>query len=84
MDCEAIFDPSEWKSVWVTTKRQAPPKTPPRLSVMLRLIAQLGGYVNRPNRPDPPGPQTVWLGMQRMYDLAAAWNAFGPGAKPLR
>jgi Transposase DNA-binding/Transposase Tn5 dimerisation domain len=84
MDCEAIFDPSEWKSVWVTAKRQAPPKTPPRLSAMLRLIAQLGGYVNRPNRPDPPGPQTVWLGMQRMYDLAAAWNAFGPGAKPLK
>ena len=84
LDCEAIFDPSEWKSVWVTLNRKAPPKTPPRLSVMLRLIAQLGGYVNRPNRPDPPGPQTVWLGMQRMSDLAAAWNAFGPGAKPLK
>ena len=83
LDCEAIFDPSEWKSVWVTVHRQPPPATPPRLSVMIRLIAQLGGYVNRPNRPDPPGPQTVWLGMQRMYDLATAWNAFGPGAHSL-
>jgi hypothetical protein len=81
MDCEAIFDPAEWKSVWVTVHRQAPPATPPQLSVMIRLIAQLGGYVNRPNRPDPPGVQTIWLGMQRMYDLATAWNAFGPGAK---
>jgi hypothetical protein len=81
MDCEAIFEPSEWKSVWVTVHRQAPPTTPPPLSVMIRLIAQLGGYVNRPNRPDPPGVQTIWLGMQRMYDLATAWNAFGPGAQ---
>jgi hypothetical protein len=81
MDCEAIFDPAEWKSVWVTVHRQPPP-TPPPLSMMIRLIAQLGGYVNRPNRPDPPGVQTIWLGMQRMYDLATAWNAFGPGAKP--
>jgi Transposase DNA-binding/Transposase Tn5 dimerisation domain len=81
MDCEAIFDPAEWKSVWVTAHRQAPPATAPQLSVMIRLIAQLGGYVNRPNRPDPPGVQTVWLGMQRMYDLATAWNAFGPGAQ---
>jgi Transposase DNA-binding/Transposase Tn5 dimerisation domain len=81
MDCEAIFDPAEWKSVWVTVHRQAPPPTPPPLSVMIRLIAQLGGYVNRPNRPDPPGVQTIRLGMQRMYDLATAWNAFGPGAQ---
>jgi hypothetical protein len=37
---------------------------------MIRLIAQLGGYVNRPGRKDPPGPQTVWIGLQRMHDLA--------------
>jgi hypothetical protein len=37
--------------------------------------------VNRPNRVDPPGPQTVWLGLQRMHDLALAWKTFGPGAK---
>ena len=48
---------------------------------MIRLIAQLGGYVNKPGRKDPPGPQTLWLGMQRMSDLAWAWESFGPGAK---
>jgi hypothetical protein len=47
---------------------------------MIRLVAQLGGYVNRPHRGDPPGPQTVWIGLQRTRDLAWAWNAFGPGA----
>jgi hypothetical protein len=81
LDCEAVFDPAEWKSVWMAVKRQPPPRRPPRLREMLPLIAQLGGYVNYPNRKDPPGPQTVWLGLQRMYDLALAWNTFGPGAK---
>jgi hypothetical protein len=80
MSCEVLFDPAEWKSVWVAVVKERPPRTPPRLQQMVRLIAQLGGYVNRPNRTDPPGPQTVWLGMQRMHDLAWAWNLFGPGA----
>jgi hypothetical protein len=78
LDCEAVFEPAEWKSVWMAAHRQAPPPTPPPLAEMVRLIAQLGGYVNHPNRTDPPGPQTVWLGLQRMHDLAWAWEAFGP------
>jgi hypothetical protein len=79
MDCEVIFEPAEWKSVWSVTQREPIPAQPPHLGVMIRLVAQLGGYVNRPNRPDPPGPQTVWIGLQRTRDLAWAWNAFGPG-----
>jgi hypothetical protein len=81
MDCEAVFEPAEWKSVWMVIHRTSPPRTPPTLAEMLRLIGQLGGYVNRPNRPDPPGPQTIWLGLQRMRDLAWAWETFGPGAQ---
>jgi hypothetical protein len=80
LDCEVVFEPSEWKSVWMAVHRKRPPKKPPTLNEIVRLIAQLGGYVNRPNRKDPPGPQTVWLGLQRMRDLACAWETFGPGA----
>ena len=80
INCEAIFEPEEWKAVYVTLRRQPPPSQPPRLEDMIRLIAQLGGYVNRPARKDPPGVQTLWLGMQRMQDLAWAWCTFGPGA----
>lgn len=81
LDCEAIFDASEWKSVWMTVRHRKPPRRSPPLGEILPMIAQLGGYVNYPNRRDPPGPQTIWLGLQRMYDLALAWNTFGPGAK---
>lgn len=80
LDCEAIFDPAEWKAVWTIVKRKPPPRRTPKLAEIIPLIAQLGGYVTYPNRKDPPGPQTIWLGLQRMYDLALAWNAFGPGS----
>lgn len=79
MSCEVVLDPCEWKSVYRVVKRKAPPAVAPPLAEMIRLVAQLGGYVNR-KRPDPPGPQTVWLGLQRMHDLALAWQLFGPGA----
>ena len=81
LDCEVLFEPSEWQSVWRVTHAGPVSRQPPRLGVMVRLVAQLGGYVNRPNRADPPGTQTLWLGLQRMQDLAWAWNTFGPGAR---
>jgi hypothetical protein len=80
ISCEAIFEPEEWKSAYTVVRRQQPPSQPPRLEEMIRLVAQLGGYVNRPERQDPPGVQTIWLGLQRMQDLALAWTTFGPGA----
>jgi hypothetical protein len=76
-DCETIFEPSEWKAVWVAIHRKKPPRKKPRLSEMVHLVARLGGYVERPS--SEPGPQTVWIGLQRMYDLAWAWDTFGPG-----
>ena len=75
--CEAVFEPAEWKSVWKVARRTAPPHRPPPLGEMVRLVAQLGGYVNRPRR-DPPGPQTIWIGLQRMHDFALCWALFGP------
>lgn len=77
VSCEVVFEKAEWKGVYHLVKRMAPPKTPPTLMEMIKLIAQLGGYVNR-KRTDLPGPQTVWFGIQRMHDIAACWLAFGP------
>jgi hypothetical protein len=77
ISCEAVFEPAEWKSVWRVVCRTDPPEVPPPLGEMVRLVAQLGGYVNRKSG-DPPGPQTIWLGMQRMHDFALCWRQFGP------
>lgn len=77
MLCDAIFTEAEWKSVYVIANRTPAPKTPPPLAVILPLIAGMGGYLGR-KHDGPPGPKTLWIGMQRMRDFATAWSAFGP------
>jgi hypothetical protein len=79
VDCETIFEPCEWKAVWAAVHRKKPPKKKPRLREMVHLIASLGGYVERPS--SEPGAQTIWIGLQRMHDLAVAWETFGPETK---
>jgi hypothetical protein len=48
-------------------------------TLFVHLIGQPGGYIQRPN--SAPGPQTIWIGLQQMRDLAWAWDTFGPQAK---
>ena len=77
LNCEVVFTPSEWRSVYTMLKHQPPPSEPPRLNEIVRLIASLGGYVLR--KSTHPGPQTLWIGLQRVHDLSTAWQTFGPG-----
>lgn len=79
LGCEAVFEPAEWKAVYRVVRRAPLPPAPPSLGEMVRWVAQLGGYL--PRRHSQPGPQTVWLGLQRMHDLVLAWKAFGPEAQ---
>jgi hypothetical protein len=77
MSCDAIFTEAEWKAVYVIANQTPAPPITPTLEVIIPLIAALGGYLGR--RCDgPPGPQTMWIGLQRMRDFALAWTAFGP------
>jgi hypothetical protein len=78
--CEMIYTPAEWQSVWQIVQRKPLPKRPPGLMQMTKIVAQLGGYLNRKSAA-PPGPQSMWLGLQRMHDFATCWLSFGPGAK---
>ena len=76
--CELVFAPSEWQAVCRVLGHPTD-DGPPSLNRMVRLVARLGGYIDRP-RGGPPGPQTLWLGLQRAYDFARCWDLFGPGA----
>jgi hypothetical protein len=76
LDCEVVFEPAEWKAVYLAVGKRKLPKTPPSLNEMVRMIASLGGYVIR--KSTQPGTQTLWIGLQRLHDLATAWNVFGP------
>jgi hypothetical protein len=80
MKCDAVLMPDEWQSVWRVVKGEDPPKTTPSLGVMISLIAQLGGYIPRPN--DPPGAKTMWIGLQRTRDFALIWSILHPAMHP--
>lgn len=79
MDCEVIFEPSEWKSVYAILGLEIPEQGCPKLNQMVRAVARLGGFIDRPK--NHPGTQTLWIGLQRTFDLSNAWNCFGPGTK---
>jgi transposase-like protein/transposase Tn5 family protein len=78
LPCDAVFTEEEWQSVYWVVKQQPPPKTAPSLAQMTELIASLGGYLGR-KHDGPPGPQALWIGLQRLRDYATAWTTFGPG-----
>jgi Transposase DNA-binding/Transposase Tn5 dimerisation domain len=82
MPCDAVFSEDEWQSVY-TILKGTPAAGVPTLGEMIELIARLGGYLGR-KHDGPPGPQVMWLGLQRMRDFAAAWCSFGPGQKKRR
>ena len=77
MRCDAVLSEAEWKSVYTIVTGEEAPAKPPLLGDMIKMIAELGGYLNRKN-DGPPGPQTMWIGLQRMRDFADAWIAFRP------
>jgi len=78
LNCEVMFEPSEWKAVHLIVEKQPPPETPPNLNTVIRMIALLGGYV--PRKSTEPGTQTLWIGLQRMHDFAHCYDSFGPNA----
>jgi hypothetical protein len=57
-----IFEPSEWKSVYATLGIKFPETECPKLNEVVRAIARLGGFVDRPKME--PGTQTLWVGLQ--------------------
>ena len=73
LPCDIIFSDSEWKAVYAIIHH----KQPPREAIIRIMVLILGGYVIR--KSTRPGTQTLWLGLQRVYDLASAWETFGPG-----
>ena len=75
MNCDKVFSESEWKSVFVIIHKKQPPDTLIKLNDMIKMIAQLGGFLNRTGDGEP-GVKTMWIGMQRMRDFALSWEHF--------
>jgi len=74
MPCDTVFADEEWKAVYLVTERKPPPEHPPSLDTMVRMVATLGGFLNRRN-DGFPGPKTLWIGLQRIPDFVLAIEA---------
>jgi len=74
MLCDVVFATEEWRAVYLVTQRQPPPEEPPSLDTMVRMVAGLGGFLNR-TADGFPGPQVLWIGLQRAADFVLALDA---------
>jgi len=73
--CTVYFQEHEWKAlhVFVTRRRQVPAQVP-TLRAMVRLMAGLGGFQGRKGDGEP-GTKALWLGLQRLDDIAEMFLA---------
>lgn len=74
LPCEVVFATEEWQAVYVVSRRQPPPSQPPPLNEMIRMVAVLGGFLDRKG-DGFPGSQTLWIGLQRSRDFVIAMEA---------
>jgi hypothetical protein len=67
ISCEIAFSKEEWATAFIMVKRKKPPSKPPNLNSIVKMIASLGGYMNRNNDPNP-GPKNMWVGLSSLYE----------------
>lgn len=72
--CTVYFADMEWKALVTYIHRDANlPKEAPSLREATRMVASLGGFLGRKSDGNP-GTQTIWLGLQRLDDIAATYE----------
>lgn len=81
LPCTVFFEEHEWKALYAFVHRsraKVPTQAPP-LREAMRVVASLGGFLGRKSDGEP-GTKSLWLGLQRLDDIAACWLAFLPDA----
>jgi hypothetical protein len=77
LDAALFFDPDEIRGAYLLAKKPLP-SAAPCLNEVLRLIAQLGGFLGRKSDGEP-GVKTIWQGLQRVMDVATALQSMREG-----
>jgi hypothetical protein len=82
LPCTVYFDDLQWQALHGFLHRTPdPPAQPPTLRQAIRMVASLGGFLGRKGDGEP-GAQTLWLGLQRLDDIAVAWKIFRLARSP--
>lgn len=72
-----FFEDEQWKAlVCFINRTPQPPDTPPTIAQAVRMVAILGGFLNRASDGEP-GTETIWRGLLRLDDITQAFIAFG-------
>jgi hypothetical protein len=64
LSADQFFSRTEWSGAFVLNKKK-PPEKPPTVREVVRLIAQLGGFLARKGDGEP-GVKSLWLGFQAL------------------
>lgn len=76
MPCSVFFEEEEWQALHCFAKRtKTPPAEPPRLQDAVRMVASLGGFIGRKSDGEP-GTETIWKGLERLFDFTIAFRMF--------
>lgn len=82
LPCTVYFDDLQWQALHGFIHRSPiPPAEPPTLRQAIRMVASLGGFLGRKGDGEP-GTKSLWLGLQRLDDIAAAWAVFSAWPRP--
>src|SRR5688572_4196863 len=72
--CTVFFEQAQWKALYCFVRQDPkPPDQPPTLREAVRMLASLGGFLARTSDREP-GTKSLWLGIQRLDDIAATWK----------
>jgi len=66
LPCNVVFDDIEWQTVYRYHFRKSPPKDPPPLFDIVRILAMLGGFLGRKS-DGFPGSKTIWRGLSTIH-----------------
>ena len=64
LPADLLFDADEWQGAFILNRKK-PPKEVPGLNTVVRLVAQLGGFLGRKHDGEP-GAKTVWQGLREI------------------
>ena len=73
LDAALFFDPDEIRGAYLLMRKRMPTGAP-KLNEVLRLVAQLGGFLARKGDGEP-GAKTIWEGLQKVMTSAETLRA---------
>lgn len=79
--CTVFFEDYEWKALKTFITGYPYHDQPPTLREATRMVASLGGFLGRKGDGEP-GTKSIWLGLQRLDDIAWTYKQLVPYLRP--